>query len=181
MHEHDDQQLVVEVPTLDDAAPLAQLKADTFVETFAENNDPDTLAAHVTGTFTAQRVASELTDPRCSTLWVVDAGAPIGYLKMNFPPHNTEPALADGLEVEQIYFRRSHQGRGLGRRLIGHAIEVARAHRLPYVWLGVWEHNLAAIGFYETLGLRACGEHTFWVGDDEQRDLLMRLDLATRT
>jgi ribosomal protein S18 acetylase RimI-like enzyme len=41
--------------------------------------------------------------------------------------------------------------------------------------LGVWENNHPAIAFYEHLGFEAFDEHTFRFGDEEQRDLLMRL------
>lgn len=174
---HDDF-LDTAVPTTADAAALAALKADTFTETFAHNNDPNALAAHVTDAFTVDRMVAELTNPACVTMWVLDADAPVGYLKMNLPPNNAEPELADGLEVEQIYFRRSHQGRGLGRRLIEYAVREARMRGVPFVWLGVWEHNTGAIGFYERLGFRTCGEHTFYLGDEAQRDFLMRLDFG---
>lgn len=175
---HNDDPFSVEIPTFEHAATLARLKADTFIETFADDNDPDTLASHVAEAFAVHRVIAELADPSCSTAWVIDGEAPVGYMKMNLPPNDSEPTLSEGLEVEQIYFRRTHQGRGLGRRLIDHATAEAQARGLPFVWLGVWEHNSAAIRFYERLGFRDCGEHTFYLGDEGQRDLLMRLDLT---
>jgi ribosomal protein S18 acetylase RimI-like enzyme len=179
MYEEDRPGLLLAVPAVDDAAKLARLKAETFVEPFGDSNDPITLDAHVVDTFTVEKVAADLADPNCSTLWVLDAGEPVGYMKMNLAPAQSEPALAAGLEVEQIYFRRSHQGRGLGRMLIDRAADAARENGLPFVWLGVWEHNDDAIAFYERMGCRVCGDHTFRLGDEDQRDLLMRLDLAS--
>jgi ribosomal protein S18 acetylase RimI-like enzyme len=38
----------------------------------------------------------------------------------------------------------------------------------------VWEHNPRAIAFYRKWGLEVVGEHVFMMGDDPQRDLLMR-------
>lgn len=175
---HHDDHVISEVPKTADAAALAALKSDTFVETFAANNNPESLAAHVADAFALDRIIRDLANPACLTVWMLDGNLPVGYLKMNLPPNDSEPELADGLEVEQIYFRRSHQGHGLGRRLIDHAISEASARGLSHVWLGVWEHNTAAIGFYERLGFHAYGEHTFHLGDEAQRDLLMRLDLA---
>jgi ribosomal protein S18 acetylase RimI-like enzyme len=40
-------------------------------------------------------------------------------------------------------------------------------------WLGVWEHNPRAIAFYRKWGFVEVGEHTFPVGDDPQRDLVL--------
>ena len=72
----------------------------------------------------------------------------VGYLKVNRGSAQTVPNLTEGLEVEQVYVRSSHQGRGLGGRLLDLADETARAHRLGYVWLGVWEHNTKAISLH---------------------------------
>ena len=57
------------------------------------------------------------------------------------------------------------------------AIATARQEGFPFVWLGVWEHNRRALAVYEHLGFSVIGDHTFLFGDEEQRDLLMRLDL----
>lgn len=42
------------------------------------------------------------------------------------------------------------------------------------VWLGVWEHNPCALAFYRKWQFEVAGEHVFRLGDDPQRDLLMR-------
>ena len=92
-------------------------------------------------------------------------------------PDMVELCRADGLEVEQIYVIGTHHGRRLGSRLLQHAIDTARAEGLPFIWLGVWEHNHKALAVYEHLGFVPIGDHTFLFGDEEQRDVLMRLDL----
>lgn len=102
---------------------------------------------------------------------------PIGFLKVNRGGAQTEPDLDDGLEVEQIYVLASHHGRRLGGRLMEHAITTARQEGFPFIWLGVWENNRKALAVYEHLGFFVLGDHTFLFGDEEQRDLLMRLDL----
>jgi ribosomal protein S18 acetylase RimI-like enzyme len=47
-----------------------------------------------------------------------------------------------------------------------------------FVWLGVWEHNTAAIKFYQRHGFTKFGEHPYYVGNDKQMDWLMRIDLG---
>ncbi len=159
------------------ATDLAELKAATFVEAFAADNDPDHVQAHLAREFTTQAVRRTLEDDRCSTWWLLDEGAPVGFVKVNRGEAQTEPNLTEGLEVEQIYLRASHHGQRLGGRLMEQAIAVARQERLPFIWLGVWEHNRKALAVYEHLGFFVIGDHTFLFGDEEQRDLLMRLDL----
>lgn len=159
------------------AGDLAALKAATFVETFAADNDPRHVRAHVTREFTVEGVRRTLEDERCSTWWLLDEGLPIGFLKVNRGEAQTEPHLRDGLEIEQIYVLASHHGQRLGGRLMAHAITTAQEEGFPFIWLGVWENNRKALAVYEHLGFFEIGDHTFLFGDEEQRDVLMRLDL----
>ena len=160
-----------------EARRLAELEEQSFVEAFGHQNDPEHLAAHVARAFAVDHVERQLRDPRSELWWVLDQEQPVAYLKLNREDAQSEPGLADGLEVEQVYVLATHQGLGLGRRLLEHATSRARDLGSAFVWLGVWEHNTKAIGVYERLGFHAFGEHTFVVGPAPQRDMLLRLDL----
>ena len=162
-----------------DAAAVAELKVDTFVETYASGNDPGELAVHTARAFDPAVVAQQLADPRCITLWLLDQSRPVGYIKLNTGDAQTVEGLADGLEVEQLYVRASHLGQGLGLLLLSRATKAATDLGLPYLWLGVWERNEKAIAFYEHVGFEAFDAHVFMLGREEQRDVLMRLPLAS--
>ncbi|MGK2948348.1 MAG: GNAT family N-acetyltransferase [Acidimicrobiales bacterium] len=167
----------LEIVDPDDAAELAKLKADTFVEAFANGNDRDHLQAHVAREFTAEAVERTLEHPGSTTWWLIEDGVPVAFLKVNRGDAQTETGLSDGLEVEQIYVQAAHHGRGHGGRLIEHVMTTARAEGYPFIWLGVWEHNRKAIEVYEHLGFVPIGAHTFRFGNEDQRDVLMRRDL----
>ena len=169
--------VTVAVPGPDDAVALAALMGETVTETYAADNDPDRIAAHVATTFTPAAVAERLADPRRTTLWLLDSGSAVGYLVLNTGAAQTVDGLGDGLEVEQLYLRTSHQGQGLGAMLLDRAVQTARELALGFVWLGVWERNARAIPVYERLGFRAFDEHVFVIDTEGQRDLLLRLDL----
>jgi GNAT superfamily N-acetyltransferase len=169
--------VIVGTPGPADAAALAQLKADTFVETYAADNDPDEMAAHTARAFAVASVAEQLADPRFITLWLLEDERPVGYVQLNTGDAQTVEGLADGLEVEQLYVRATHHSQGLGTLLLRRAMETARELGLSFLWLGVWEHNRRAITVYEHVGFRAFDEHVFVLGSERQRDLLMRLDL----
>jgi GNAT superfamily N-acetyltransferase len=157
-----------------DASRLADLAATAFRETYLATNDPAAIEEYVARALTPQPFALALADRRCELHWVLLDADPVGYLKLNRAGAQTEPDLDDGLEVEQVYLLAAHQGHGLGRTLVELAVDAARRHGLGSVWLGVWEANEKAIGFYRNLGFVPFGEHTFRLGDEEQRDLLMR-------
>ena len=165
-------------PSVADAAVVAELAAATFVETYAGANDPARFAEHVRRTFTADALAAQLRDPRTEFHWVLDDRGPVGYLRVNTAGAQTEPGYEDGLEVQQVYVLAAHQGAGLGGLLLDLAGSVAQERGLGYVWLGVWEENQKAVAFYEHAGFKVFGEHRFLLGDDPQRDLLMRRDVT---
>jgi ribosomal protein S18 acetylase RimI-like enzyme len=50
-----------------------------------------------------------------------------------------------------------------------------------YIWLGVWEENPRAINFYKKNGFVEFDKHIFVLGDDEQTDIMMRLELKPLT
>jgi ribosomal protein S18 acetylase RimI-like enzyme len=45
------------------------------------------------------------------------------------------------------------------------------------VWLGVWEKNEKAIGFYKRNGFVEFDKHLFTLGTDVQTDIMMRREL----
>ena len=54
-----------------------------------------------------------------------------------------------------------------------HALEIAQQQNRDQIWLGVYEHNLNAQGFYHHFGFQRVGQHTFTVGMDRQTDFLL--------
>ena len=55
-----------------------------------------------------------------------------------------------------------------------HVVARAEANASTVLWLGVWERNLKALAFYRKWGFDIVGEQIFQLGDDPQRDLVMR-------
>ena len=60
------------------------------------------------------------------------------------------------------------------------ALDIAQAENCTAVVLGVWEHNERAKAFYQRFGFREIGEVAFKLGNDVQRDLILRKGLAGR-
>ena len=61
------------------------------------------------------------------------------------------------------------------------AIAIATSRQKSYLWLGVWEHNTKALAFYQRFDFYRIGSHSFFVGQDEQTDFLLRKDIAADT
>jgi len=53
-------------------------------------------------------------------------------------------------------------------------IDIALEKNYHTIWLGVWEHNQRAIDFYKRWGFKKFDEHDFILGNDVQKDWLMK-------
>ena len=128
---------------------------------------------------TADHVRAQLTGDGHSVpcLGILD-GTPMSYWEIYRadldPLARHYPARPYDTGLHVLIGAAGDRGRGLGSTLLAVALDAARRHRLPHVWLGVWEANQQAIGFYRSQGFEEFGAHTFRLGDAEQRDLLMR-------
>ncbi|MFI6446390.1 GNAT family N-acetyltransferase [Kitasatospora sp. NPDC050543] len=91
-------------------------------------------------------------DPR-NEMRVLDdgEGAVLGYLQITYIPglgrHGQERALIEGVRVHP-----EHRGAGLGRELLGHAVERARGRGCTLVQLTSNKRRTEAHRFYASLG-----------------------------
>ena len=162
---------------------LIALARETFIAAFEKQNNPDDFAAYVNTAFTFAVFKKEL-DTEGSVFYLVYNDAElIGYFKLN---HNKIPH--DGIhlipefdviktnkmtELERIYLTDNTHGRGFATLMMHEIVALSKAENSAFVWLGVWEHNLKAIKFYQKAGFSKFGEHIFMIGDDPQTDWLM--------
>lgn len=160
-----------------DLFDLRALSRRTFRETFAADNTPAALQAHLDRAYALEKLRAELSNPYSQFWFLYEKGSLAGYLKLNEAPAQTELHDPVSLEIERIYVVRAFQGHGLGGMLMARAIETAQARGKRYIWLGVWEKNKKARSFYQKHGFRKIGSHPFSVGDEVQTDDIMRKDL----
>ncbi|WP_172250107.1 GNAT family N-acetyltransferase [Saccharibacillus deserti] len=159
--------------TLNDVQTLQAISTDTFRETFQEQNSPEHLNAYLKKAYNLNQLTQEIADP-CSQFYFIYFSQELaGYLKINTDEAQSEKMDNDSLEVERIYVKKKFQKLGLGKLLINKAIEIALEQQKKKIWLGVWEDNKNAISFYRKKGFIQTGSHSFFMGDDEQVDLIL--------
>ena len=161
----------------EDIAALRELSVRTYFETFAHMNTKEDMEAYLSAAFDEQKLRGELKNSDSEFYFLCADGSIAGYLKVNEAPSQTDINDGNSLEIERIYVSSEFQGAGLGRYLMEKAIEMAISRRKRYLWLGVWEKNELAIRFYERNGFYKIGTHSFFMGEDEQTDHVMRKDL----
>ena len=163
--------------TINDLETVRQIGIDTFYESFASVNTEENMAHYLKTGFSVEKVASELSNADSEFHLAYDGDQLVGYLKVNHGPAQSELKDDTALEIERIYVLRAWQGQKVGQLFYNKAIDISRERRYAYVWLGVWEENENAIGFYKRNGFVEFDKHLFTLGDDIQTDIMMRKEL----
>lgn len=159
--------------TLEDSNELQEISVDTFNETFKDQNSPEHLNAYLEKAFNLKQVEQEIANRSSQFFFVYFNQEVAGYLKVNTDDAQSEANGDESLEIERIYIKKMCQKHGLGKHLFNKAIEIAMEQKKKKIWLGVWEENENAISFYQKKGFVQTGAHSFYMGDDEQVDLIM--------
>jgi ribosomal protein S18 acetylase RimI-like enzyme len=163
-----------------DAAALAELAARTFSETFAADNSPEDLAAHLQSSYGVAQQTVELEDRDVVTLLAYQDEDLAGFVQVR---RKAAPSCVSGdrpVELFRFYLSRSAQGTGLAAPLMRAARAAAEELEGRHLWLGVWEHNPRAIAFYLKSGFVKVGSHVFVVGSDRQTDFVLVSPLSTQ-
>ncbi|UHA62623.1 GNAT family N-acetyltransferase [Metabacillus litoralis] len=159
--------------TLEDLRTLKEISYETFNETFKHQNTPENMNAYLEKAFNFKQLEKELATISSHFFFIYFNHDVAGYLKINTNDAQSEEMGDHSLEIERIYIKRKFQKHGLGKYLLNQALEIAVELNKQNIWLGVWEKNENAIGFYKKMGFVITGSHSFYMGDEEQMDLIM--------
>lgn len=156
-----------------DLAQLEAIMRETFTDTFASEQSAEDLNAFLDKNYNQPVLKRELANQDSETFFYKVDGQPAAYLKVNWNAAQTEKQFENALEIQRIYVRQQFQKLHIGGILMRHALEIAQQQNRDQIWLGVYEHNLNAQGFYQHYGFKRVGQHTFMVGTDRQTDFLL--------
>lgn len=160
--------------TVEDIHILKEISSETFDDAYRDLNSSESMDAYLENAFHLKQLEKELTNPFSSFFFAYGTHhEPIGYLKVNSEEAQTDDIMEAALEIERIYVRREYQGQGIGKYFIKKALDIAKKQHKKRIWLGVWERNIGAIKFYQRMGFREYGTHTFHFGGEKQTDIVM--------
>lgn len=163
--------------TIEDAKLLSEMGAKTFQDTFARDNTPENMEIYLKTSFSPEIQRQELSAADVVFLLAESEGIPVGYAQLII---NSKDEVLTGirpLELRRIYASHEYLGKGVGKELMKAILAEARRRGCDCVWLGVWEKNQRAIDFYKKWGFRVVGTHTFTLGNEEQNDFVLELEL----
>jgi ribosomal protein S18 acetylase RimI-like enzyme len=160
-------QISVRQATADDAALLAELcQAVQEIHVAAHPNifkplradDPELIEFYV----------SRLADGNIIYIAEVDS-AGVGYIlcQLVTRPENVFSYGQSRLYIDQMSVNAAYRSKGVGKRLMEKAFELAREHDVQVVTLSVWAFNEQAQRFYAANGFENA-HHTMWVKLDKQ-------------
>lgn len=165
--------MIIKKCTLKDSHELQEVSIETFNETFKDQNSPEQITSYLEREFNIQSIEKQLANGSSQFFFIYFNHEVAGYLKVNTDDAQSEKMGDESLEIERIYVKKKYQKHGLGKHLLNKAVEVAVKQNKKKIWLGVWEENRNAIAFYQKKGFVQTGTHSFYMGDEEQVDLIM--------
>jgi len=159
---------------LEDAELIADMSRQTFYDSFAKENTREDMDKFMNEQFTKEQLMKEVGAERNIFLLAYEGDEAVGYVRMrenNIPP---ELGTDKAIEIARIYAVQTAIGKGVGSVLMQKCIDIARERKHHTIWLGVWEHNQRAIDFYTRWGFEKFADHDFILGNDVQKDWLMK-------
>jgi len=164
--------------TKDDAALIAEISRKTFYDTFAADNTKENMDKFLKDQFTKGRLMLEAGAPGNTFLLAYYNDAVAGYVKLREGKILEELKSFSAIEIARIYVVREFLGKQVGAFLMQACLDIAKQKEKQLIWLGVWEQNQRAVDFYRKFGFEKFGECDFLLGDDMQRDWLMKKHLT---
>ena len=162
---------------IEELAALQTISRETFAQTFDAHNSPEDMQNYLNTSFATDKLKAELCNPESEFYFAKAGDTVIGYLKVNVGSAQTELKDSNAFEIERIYVDQTYLGKKIGQLLFNKAIDLAISKKASYVWLGVWEENHHALAFYRKNGFVPFDKHLFKLGNDEQTDIMMKLEL----
>ena len=166
--------LTIRYATIDDAKLIAEISHHTFFETFAADNTRENMDKFLNEQFTKGKLMMEVGAAENKFLLAFENEQVAGYVKLRDSRVPTELGSDKAIEIARIYAMPNMIGKGVGKELMKSCIDIAKEKGKEFVWLGVWEKNFRAIEFYTKWGFEKFGDTDFLLGDEVQRDWLMR-------
>jgi ribosomal protein S18 acetylase RimI-like enzyme len=170
--------ITIRIATKENAELIADMSRQTFYETFAADNTKEDMDKFMNEQFTKEMIMQEVGAENNIFLLAYDTEHPVGYARIR--ENNNPPSLgtSNAIEIARIYTATNLIGKGIGKALMQKCIEIAKAGNRQFVWLGVWEKNQRAIEFYKKWGFEKFSEHDFMLGNDVQKDWLMKKNIT---
>jgi ribosomal protein S18 acetylase RimI-like enzyme len=169
--------LVIRHATQKDATLIADISRQTFYETFSGQNSKEDMDIFLGTQFTRGRLMLEVGRAGKTFLIAEDDNVVAGYAKLNDQRQPANIGSKNCLEIARLYAVKGMIGKGVGSFLMEEIVKIATEQKKEMLWLGVWKENERAIAFYRKWGFEVFDECDFILGNDLQKDWMMKKKL----
>jgi len=174
------QSVNIKIATPPDAPVVAAIGRFTFYETWRPVNTEEDMQLYLADAFNEEKILMDISADDANIFFIVTGdNEAIGYAKLRRDRTYNEFRGMKNIEMERIYVKQKFQGLKLGKLLMDRCIEFAVNESCDWLWLAVNNENFKAISFYKKYGFITFGTKKFRLGNAEDEDLLMKLDLRT--
>lgn len=157
---------------------LTSISLQSFNEAFEKDNNPADFKTYTDEAFSEEQITKDILEPGSIFYLAYCNGEAVGYARLrNSTEVNDQFPGKKLIELHRLYSLGKYIGRGIGKTLMNHCLAVAKQKGFDVIWLGVWEHNDHAQGFYKSFGFEKFSSHVFMVGNDPQTDYLLKKNL----
>ena len=158
----------------EDVSALQRIAIDTQVDTFGSFNTEANMKAYLDQAYDQGNLLRELTESGAFNYLAFVGEKLAGFMRLRLSDEVVHLLGQNTIELQRLYVDKGFQGLGVGAAMMKQALEIAKAGRYNWIWLGVWERNFKAQKFYAKWGFERFSEHIFQMGDDPQTDWLLR-------
>lgn len=151
----------VRVATTDDAATIAALSVQVFLDTYATDGVRPDLAREAFEVYSVEAFAARLREPSRRFLLAEEGAALLGFAEGLMTSRPAPAGSIVGAELVRLYVQPRFQRQGIGRGLLKQFEAAAEATGLPGAWLTAWERNDRACRFYVAQGYEDVGATTY--------------------
>lgn len=140
-----------------DAATIAALAVQVFLDTYATEGVRPDLAREAFREYSGQAFRARLEDPDRRFLLAEMQTGLLGFAELHRVPRAAPVPAWHGCELVRLYVQPQAQRAGLGTALLKQAEALAVAEGAANLWLTVWEGNARARAFYARMGYADAG------------------------
>ena len=164
--------IVLHTLTPDEFDELAQLAHTIWYQHYSSIISREQIAYMLNGRYSAEKLSRYLNSSQ-QWCWLLNDGErAVGYVSCALAPDATQ------MKLEQLYLLADYKGRGLGKMMMNHVLNLARDKKCQRLWLTVNKYNHDSIAVYKRSGFTVCEEAQFDIGNGYiMDDYVMELGL----
>jgi diamine N-acetyltransferase len=168
--------------SLAEAIPICNFGRNEMSKTFKHMYSVDDFQQYTDEEYTPEKYSAWIEDSRFLVHACYAGDAIVGYVlagPCNLPvPSVSEEDAASSAMIHRIYIHRIHFGSGIAHTLMTTALQwLATTYPGKPVYLSVHPTNVRAQKFYDRYMFHPVGSYSYAMGNDTDRDYILRLGL----